>query len=113
MRQFCLLAQLSASRPSFEVKEVTPCSASSTLTPSPTDPAPDWPGGYFCDCHGSKCDLAGRMFKEVSAPCKLPVPPHHVRLARPTLGKQLTQAPERPGISETNPCACAHIRILI
>jgi Rieske Fe-S protein len=77
MRQFCLLAQLSASRPSFEVKEVTPCSASCTLTPSPTDPAPDWPGGYFCDCHGSKYDLAGRVFKEVPAPCKLPVPPHH------------------------------------
>jgi ubiquinol-cytochrome c reductase iron-sulfur subunit len=36
-----------------------------------------WPGGYFCPCHGSKYDLAGRVFTGVPAPYNLPVPPHH------------------------------------
>ena len=34
----------------------------------------DWPGGYFCHCHGSKFDLAGRVFKNVPAPTNLVVP---------------------------------------
>jgi ubiquinol-cytochrome c reductase iron-sulfur subunit len=45
--------------------------------PDPSQPAPDWPGGYFCPCHGSKYDLAGRVFKGVPAPYNLPVPPYH------------------------------------
>ncbi|OGI45296.1 MAG: ubiquinol-cytochrome c reductase iron-sulfur subunit [Candidatus Muproteobacteria bacterium RIFCSPHIGHO2_01_FULL_65_16] len=36
----------------------------------------DWPGGFFCPCHGSKFDLAGRVFKNVPAPRNLVVPPH-------------------------------------
>jgi ubiquinol-cytochrome c reductase iron-sulfur subunit len=36
-----------------------------------------WPGGYFCPCHGSKYDLAGRVFAGVPAPYNLPVPPYH------------------------------------
>ena len=36
----------------------------------------DWTGGFFCPCHGSKFDLAGRVFKGVPAPSNLPVPPH-------------------------------------
>ena len=36
----------------------------------------DWTGGFFCPCHGSKFDLAGRVFKNVPAPSNLPVPPH-------------------------------------
>lgn len=36
----------------------------------------DWPGGFFCPCHGSKFDLAGRVFKSVPAPTNLKVPPH-------------------------------------
>ena len=43
----------------------------------PTNPAPDWPGGFFCPCHGSKYDLAGRVFAGVPAPYNLPVPPYH------------------------------------
>ena len=35
-----------------------------------------WIGGFFCPCHGSKFDLAGRVFKGVPAPCNLVVPPH-------------------------------------
>lgn len=34
----------------------------------------DWPGGFFCPCHGSKFDLAGRVFKNVPAPTNLEVP---------------------------------------
>lgn len=36
----------------------------------------DWPGGFFCPCHGSKFDLAGRVYKGVPAPVNLEVPPH-------------------------------------
>ena len=37
----------------------------------------DWKGGFFCPCHGSKFDLAGRVYKGVPAPTNLVVPPHH------------------------------------
>lgn len=37
---------------------------------------PDWQGGYFCPCHGSKFDGAGRVFKNMPAPTNLEVPPH-------------------------------------
>lgn len=36
----------------------------------------DWAGGFFCPCHGSKFDLAGRVFKGSPAPTNLVVPPH-------------------------------------
>ena len=36
-----------------------------------------WPGGFFCPCHGSKFDFAGRVFKNVPAPTNLTVPPYH------------------------------------
>ncbi|MGV6806682.1 MAG: ubiquinol-cytochrome c reductase iron-sulfur subunit [bacterium] len=36
----------------------------------------DWLGGFFCPCHGSKFDLAGRVFQGVPAPLNLEVPPH-------------------------------------
>ena len=36
----------------------------------------DWPGGFFCPCHGSKFDLAARVFKDVPAPLNLVIPPH-------------------------------------
>ena len=39
-------------------------------------PAESWGGGFFCPCHGSKFDLAGRVFKGVPAPTNLRVPPH-------------------------------------
>ena len=45
--------------------------------PDPSTPTADWQGGYFCPCHGSKYDLAGRVFKGVPAPYNLPVPPYH------------------------------------
>ncbi len=45
--------------------------------PDPSDPAPNWPGGFFCPCHGSKYDLGGRVFAGVPAPYNLPVPPNY------------------------------------
>jgi ubiquinol-cytochrome c reductase iron-sulfur subunit len=36
----------------------------------------DWKGGFFCPCHGSKFDLAGRVYQGVPAPLNLVVPPH-------------------------------------
>jgi ubiquinol-cytochrome c reductase iron-sulfur subunit len=36
----------------------------------------DWEGGFFCPCHGSKFDLAGRVYKAVPAPLNLVIPPH-------------------------------------
>ena len=39
-------------------------------------PAESWGGGFFCPCHGSKFDLAGRVYKGVPAPTNLRVPPH-------------------------------------
>ncbi|UZR30082.1 ubiquinol-cytochrome c reductase iron-sulfur subunit [Methylococcus mesophilus] len=43
---------------------------------APADLGPDWPGGFFCPCHGSRFDLAGRVFKGVPAPKNLDIPPY-------------------------------------
>lgn len=43
---------------------------------APADLGADWPGGFFCPCHGSRFDLAGRVFKGVPAPKNLEIPPH-------------------------------------
>jgi ubiquinol-cytochrome c reductase iron-sulfur subunit len=37
---------------------------------------PNWPGGFFCPCHGSTFDLSGRVYKSKPAPDNLEVPPH-------------------------------------
>ena len=39
-------------------------------------PAENWGGGFFCPCHGSRFDLAGRVHKGVPAPTNMRVPPH-------------------------------------
>ncbi|RUR32379.1 ubiquinol-cytochrome c reductase iron-sulfur subunit [Vreelandella andesensis] len=36
----------------------------------------NWPGGFFCPCHGSRFDLAGRVYSNVPAPTNLEVPPY-------------------------------------
>jgi len=43
---------------------------------APEDLGPEWDGGYFCPCHGSRFDLAGRVYKGVPAPTNLVVPPY-------------------------------------
>jgi ubiquinol-cytochrome c reductase iron-sulfur subunit len=37
---------------------------------------PNWPGGFYCPCHGSTYDLSGRVFRGVPAPINLDVPPY-------------------------------------
>ena len=44
---------------------------------APVDLGADWLGGFFCPCHSSKFDMAGRVFQGVPAPTNLSVPPHH------------------------------------
>jgi ubiquinol-cytochrome c reductase iron-sulfur subunit len=43
---------------------------------APNDLGDDWKGGFFCPCHGSGFDLAGRVFRSVPAPTNLVVPPY-------------------------------------
>lgn len=43
---------------------------------APADLGGDWVGGWFCPCHGSRFDLAGRVFKGAPAPTNLIIPPH-------------------------------------
>jgi ubiquinol-cytochrome c reductase iron-sulfur subunit len=43
---------------------------------APADLGPDWVGGFFCPCHGSKFDLSGRVFSGVPAPLNMEVPPY-------------------------------------
>ena len=43
---------------------------------APHDLGEDWKGGFFCPCHGSKFDLAGRVYRGVPAPTNLDVPPY-------------------------------------
>lgn len=41
---------------------------------APDDLGPEWRGGFYCPCHGSKFDLAGRVYKGVPAPTNLVIP---------------------------------------
>lgn len=43
---------------------------------APPDLGDDWQGGFFCPCHGSKFDLAGRVYRGVPAPTNLEIPPY-------------------------------------
>ncbi|MCY7355285.1 MAG: ubiquinol-cytochrome c reductase iron-sulfur subunit [Lysobacter sp.] len=45
------------------------------IKPEPFDP--QWKGGFYCPCHKSRFDMAGRVFQGVPAPTNLLVPPHH------------------------------------
>jgi ubiquinol-cytochrome c reductase iron-sulfur subunit len=44
--------------------------------PAPGSLQPGWPGGFYCPCHGSKFDLAGRVYRGSPAPTNLVVPPY-------------------------------------
>jgi ubiquinol-cytochrome c reductase iron-sulfur subunit len=52
------------------------CSPTFRPEMAPADLGPDWMGGFFCPCHQSKFDLAGRVFRGMPAPLNLVVPPH-------------------------------------
>lgn len=52
------------------------CSPTYRPDVAPADLGPDWLGGFFCPCHQSKFDLAGRVFRGMPAPTNLAIPPH-------------------------------------
>jgi len=52
------------------------CAPIEKLQPADAELGADWPGGFFCPCHGSKFDLAGRVYAGVPAPTNLVVPPY-------------------------------------
>ncbi|HET7609653.1 MAG TPA: ubiquinol-cytochrome c reductase iron-sulfur subunit [Gammaproteobacteria bacterium] len=52
------------------------CAPMARFEVAAADLGADWPGGFYCPCHGSKFDLAGRVFVGVPAPTNLPVPPY-------------------------------------
>jgi ubiquinol-cytochrome c reductase iron-sulfur subunit len=52
------------------------CLPKSRFTPADAALGADWPGGFFCPCHGSKFDLAGRVFEGSPASVNLRVPPY-------------------------------------
>lgn len=52
------------------------CSPTYRPDVAPADLGEEWKGGYFCPCHGSKYDLAGRVYKNVPAPLNMVVPPY-------------------------------------
>lgn len=52
------------------------CSPKFRPEKAPADLGENWLGGFFCPCHGSKFDLAGRVYEGVPATLNLPVPPH-------------------------------------
>ncbi|ANB01341.1 ubiquinol-cytochrome c reductase iron-sulfur subunit [Ectothiorhodospira sp. BSL-9] len=52
------------------------CSPSYRPELAPSDLGDNWTGGYFCACHGSRFDLAGRVWRNMPAPTNLVVPVH-------------------------------------
>ncbi len=52
------------------------CSPQFKSAESKAEMGQDWNGGFYCPCHGSKFDLAGRVYKGVPAPVNLAVPPY-------------------------------------
>ncbi|WP_271273512.1 ubiquinol-cytochrome c reductase iron-sulfur subunit [Aliamphritea hakodatensis] len=53
------------------------CSPTYRPEVAPADLGPDWVGGFYCPCHGSRFDLSGRVFNASPAPTNLVIPPHH------------------------------------
>lgn len=52
------------------------CAPMDRFQPQDAELGATWPGGFYCPCHGSKFDMAGRVFKDVPAPLNLRVPPY-------------------------------------
>jgi ubiquinol-cytochrome c reductase iron-sulfur subunit len=52
------------------------CVPLARFTPGAPELGANWPGGFYCPCHGSTFDLAGRVYSGVPADANLPVPPH-------------------------------------
>jgi len=72
--------------------------------PAPGSVDASWPGGFYCPCHGSRFDLAGRVFRSSPAPTNLLVPPHRY-LSDTTLviGEDGADAGARAAANSTGP----------
>jgi len=53
------------------------CAPLERFTPGDAELGADWPGGFYCPCHGSMYDLSGRVVAGSPAPLNLPVPPYY------------------------------------
>ena len=87
------------------------CSPTYRPEVGPADLGADWPGGFFCPCHQSKFDLAGRVYSGVPAPKNLVVPPHkYLSETKLLIGDDGTAWADRVGASEarraTTPPRC-------
>lgn len=60
------------------------------------DVGADWQGGFFCPCHGSRFDLAGRVFQSVPAPTNLEIPPHYFKTASVV---RIGEDPQKEGVA--------------
>jgi ubiquinol-cytochrome c reductase iron-sulfur subunit len=71
--------QSRSARPEFLVLLgiCTHLGCSPTYRPEPKSVDDNWEGGFYCSCHGSKFDLAGRVYRNMPAPINLEVPPYH------------------------------------
>lgn len=54
------------------------CLPKQRFEPGDAELGADWPGGFYCPCHGSRFDLAGRVFNGSPASLNLRIPPYHV-----------------------------------
>lgn len=65
-----------------------------SFRPEPGSLQPGWPGGFYCPCHGSKFDLAGRVYVGSPAPTNLVVPRHsYLSETRIVIGRDKQGAP--------------------
>jgi ubiquinol-cytochrome c reductase iron-sulfur subunit len=68
------------------------CSPTFRKEIGPADLGADWPGGFFCPCHQSKFDMAGRVFKGMPAPKNLEITPYKIAGNTLTIDADLTGA---------------------
>lgn len=70
---------------------LTACAREPGALAGAADLGAEWPGGFFCPCHRSRFDLAGRVFKAVPAPLNLEIPPHtYLSATRLLIGQDRT-----------------------
>jgi ubiquinol-cytochrome c reductase iron-sulfur subunit len=62
------------------------CLPKSRFTPNDATVMANWPGGFFCPCHGSKFDLAGRVFQGSPASVNLAIPPYSIDGSKLVIG---------------------------
>ena len=66
------------------------CLPKQRFEPGMAELGADWPGGFFCPCHGSRFDLAGRVFDGSPASVNLRIPPYEIDGSTLTVGVDAT-----------------------